>query len=143
MDDTQLFPSLLKENTPLSLDEEYILYDVKSLFINIPTDKTTSYMINKIYMNKLPQVCSKIILKRLLCKSTTEVLLQFNYNLLKQTNGFKMAGPLSIILADIHTVIPTHPHQVGVTCIQKSTPACQKICLFTLIFTLQAGNRKI
>ena len=42
--------------------------------------------------------------KRLLCKLTTEVSFQFNYNLLKQTNGCKMGGPLFITLADIHMI---------------------------------------
>ena len=34
-------------------------------------------------------------------------------------------------------------HQQCVTRIQKSTPACQKIWLFTRISSLQAGNSKI
>ena len=42
--------------------------------------------------------------KRLLCKLTTEVSFQFNYNLLKQTNGCAMGGPLFITLADIHMI---------------------------------------
>ena len=72
--DAQSFPSMLKEQIPLSLDEEYVLYDVESLFTNIPIDETISYIINKIYQkNKLPQICSKIIFKRVLYKLTTEV----------------------------------------------------------------------
>ena len=59
---------------------------------------------------------SKIIFKRLLYKLTTEVSFQFNYNLLKQTHGCTMGGPLSVTLADIHlirmdtdVVVPTRP----------------------------------
>ena len=29
IDDTQLFPSMLKKQTPLSLEEEYVSYDVE------------------------------------------------------------------------------------------------------------------
>ena len=74
MGDTQSFPSMLKEQTTLSFDVEYVSYDVESLFTNIPADETTSYIINKIFKkNKLQKICSKIF-NRLLYKSTTEVL---------------------------------------------------------------------
>ena len=39
--------------------------------------------------------------------------------------------------------MPTHPHQAGVTHIQKSSPASQKRCLFTRISTLQTGGSEI
>ena len=105
IDDTQSFPSMLKQQTPLSLDEEYESYDVESLFTNIPVDETISYIINEIYQkNKLPQICSKIIFRSLLYQLTTEVSFQFNYNLLKQTNGCTMGGPLSSTLEDIHLI---------------------------------------
>ena len=78
---------------------------VESLFINIPVDETISYIINEIYQkNKLPQICSKMIFKRLFYKLTTNVSFQFNYNLLKQTNGCTMGGPLFVTLADIHMI---------------------------------------
>ena len=96
---------MLKEQTPLSLDEEYDMHDVESLFTNIPVDQMISCIINEIYQkNKLPQICSKIIFKRLLYKLTTEVLFQFNYNILKQTNGCTMGVPLSVTLTDIHMI---------------------------------------
>ena len=40
----------------------------------------------------------------MLYKLTTKVSFQFNYNLLKQTNGFTICGPLSVALADIHII---------------------------------------
>ena len=106
---TQSFPSMLKEQTPLGLDEEYVSYDVESLFTNIPVDETISYIINEIYQrNKLPQICSKIIFKRF----------QFNYSLLKHTSGCTMGGPSSVTIADIHmiqmetnVVVPVRPNQ--------------------------------
>ena len=98
---------MLKQQTPLSVNKEYVLYDVlyESLFTNISVDETISYIINEIYQkNKLPQICSKTIFNRLLYKLTTEVSFQFNYSLLKQTNGCTMDGPLSVTLADIHMI---------------------------------------
>ena len=84
IDDTQSFPSMLKKQTPLSLDKKYRSYDVESLFTNIAVDETISYIINEIYQeNKLLQICSKIIFRRLLYKLTVEFSFQFNYNLLK------------------------------------------------------------
>ena len=92
---TQSLPSMLKEQTPLILDEEYVLDDLESLFTNIPVDETISYIIYEIYQrNTLPQIYSTVILKRF----------QFNYNLLKQTNGCTMGGPSSVTLADIHRI---------------------------------------
>ena len=102
---TQSFSSMLREQTPFSLDEEYVWYDLESLFTNIPLDETISYIINEIYQkNKLPQICSKIIFKTLLYNLTTEVWLQFNYNLLKQTNECTMGCPLSVTLAGIRMI---------------------------------------
>ena len=43
----------------------------------------------------------------------------------------------------LDAVMPIHPHQAGVTHIVKSSPTCQKSCLFTRISTLQAGSSKI
>ena len=92
---TQSLPSMLKEQTPLILDEEYVLDDLESLFTNIPVDETISYIIYEIYQrNTLPQIYSTVILKRF----------QFNYNLLKQTNGCTIGGPSSVTLADIHRI---------------------------------------
>ena len=52
----------------------------------------------------------------MLYKLTTEDSFQSNYNLLKQTNGYTMSGPLSVTLADIHmnrietdVVVPLRP----------------------------------
>ena len=69
INDTQFFPSMLKDQEPLNPNEEYVSYDVESLFTNIPVDEIINYIINEIYQKKkLPQVCSKTIFKRLLYK---------------------------------------------------------------------------
>ena len=105
INDTQSFPSMLKDQEPLNPNEEYVSYDVESLFTNIPVDETINYIINEIYQKKkLPQICSKTIFKRLLYKLMTEVSFQFNYKLFKQTDGCTMGGPLSVTLSDIHMI---------------------------------------
>ena len=117
INDTQSFPSMLKDQTPLNPNEEYVSYDVESLFTNIPVDETINYIINEIYQKKkLPQICSKTIFKRLLYKLTTEVSFQFNYKLFKQTDGCTMGGPVSVTLSNIQmirmetdVVIPVRP----------------------------------
>ena len=105
INDTQSFPSMLKDQPPLNPNEEYVSYDIESLFSNIPINETINYIINEICQkNKLPQICSKTIFKRLLYKLTTEVSFQFNYKLFKQTNCCTMGGPLSVPLSDIHMI---------------------------------------
>ena len=72
---------MLKQQKPLNLREEYVLWDVDSLFTNIPVDETISYIINEIYQkNKLPQIYNKTIFKRLPNKLTTISICLFNYN---------------------------------------------------------------
>ena len=96
---------MLKDQTPLNPNEEYVSYYVEALFANIPVYETINYIINEIYQKKkLPQLCSKTIFKRLLYKLTTEVSFQFNYKLFKQTDGCTMGGPLSVTLSDIHMI---------------------------------------
>ena len=71
---------MLKEQTPFSLAEEYVLNDAESLITNVPVDETVSYINNEIYQkNKLPQISSKTIFKILLYKLTTETSFQFTY----------------------------------------------------------------
>ena len=103
--DTQTFASMIKNQTPLSPDEEYVSYDVVSLFTKIPVEETIEYIIYQIYNEKkVPQICSKTIFRRLMYKLTTEWAFQFNQNLFNQTEGCSMGGPLSVTLADIHMI---------------------------------------
>ena len=105
MNDIQSLTSMLKDQTPLNPNEEYVSYDVESLFTNIPLDETINYTINEIYQKtKLLQICSKAIFKRLFYKLTTKISFQFNYKLFKPTGGCTMGGPLSATLSYIHTI---------------------------------------
>ena len=77
--DTLEFPQLLKDLLPLKDDEEYVSYDVKSLFTNIPQKETIDYILEQIYVhNKLPMICSKLIFRRLLEKMTTKNLFKLH-----------------------------------------------------------------
>ena len=94
---------MLKDQTPLNPNEEYVSYYVEALFANIPVYETINYIINEIYQKKkLPQNCSKTIFKNY--ELTTEVSFQFNYKLFKQTDGCTIGGPLSVTLSDIHMI---------------------------------------
>ena len=96
---------MMKNQTPLDPDEEYVSYDADSLFISITAEETIEYIIYQIYNEKkVPQICSKTIFRRLMYKLTTECAFQFNQNLFKQTEGCSMGGPLSVTLADIHMI---------------------------------------
>ena len=65
INDTQSFASQIKEQPPLDEDEEYVSYDVDSLFINTLVQDTIDYIIHQIYTEKkLPQICRKIIFRR-------------------------------------------------------------------------------
>lgn len=99
---TQDFPSILKSQPPLYEDEEYVSYDVESLFTNIPINETIDYILEEIYDNhKLKPLCNKLIFKRLLLKLTTESTFIFNEIFYKQIDGCTMGGPLSVTFSNI------------------------------------------
>ena len=94
---TQEFANILKSQPPLQEDEEYVSYDVESLFTNVPIKVTIDFILEEIYTNKkLKPLCSKLIFKRLLLKLSTESTFIFQTKLYKQTDGCTMGGPLSV-----------------------------------------------
>ena len=96
---------MIKASPPLLKNEEYVLYDVDSLFTNILLKEAIDYIILKIYNEKLLKpICKKLIFRRLLYKLTIDCTLQLNQRFYKQIDGCAMGGPLSVILADIHMV---------------------------------------
>lgn len=75
---------MIRDQPPLSQNEEYVSYDVESLFSNVPINETIDYIIDEIYTHKkLSQICSKLIFKRLLHKLTTDGTFLFNGNFYK------------------------------------------------------------
>ena len=77
----QEFLIFLKQQDPLLLDEEFVSYDVESLYANVPVHETIDYFLSEIYVKeKLPKICSKLIMKCLLLKLTTENTFMLNLN---------------------------------------------------------------
>ena len=96
---------MIKNQTPVSSDEEYVSYDVDFLFTNIPVEETREYIIHQNYNEKkVSQIYSETIFIRLMHKLTTECAFQFNQNLFRQTEGCIMGGQLSVTLADMHMI---------------------------------------
>ena len=114
--DTLTFPNVLTENK-IKEDEEDISYDVVSLFTNVPIEDTIEYIINEIYVKKrLKPICTKLIMKRMLKRLTSDCLFTINNRLLKQIDGCAMGSPLSVVLSGIfmsklekQVVYPTKP----------------------------------
>ena len=114
---TQEFPMSLKQQDPLVADEEYVSYDVESLFTNVSVHETIDYILQEVYVKEiLLKICSKLIMKRLLLKLTTENTFILSSKFYKQIDGCLMRGPLSVILSDIYmtkteeeVVKPTNP----------------------------------
>ena len=99
---TQDFPEILKVQPPLAEDEEYISCNVVSLFTNILIHGTIDCIIKKIYVEKkLPNICTKLIFKRLLLTLVTKITFMFQNQFYKQIDGCTMGGPLSVIFSDI------------------------------------------
>ena len=64
-------------------DEVLVSYDVFSLFTEVLLDQTIDQIIHEIYINnKLPQLSSKSIFRRLLCNVTKNTVFSLNDKLL-------------------------------------------------------------
>ena len=60
INDCLKFPDMIKALPPLQKNEEYVSYDVDSLFTNILLKETINYIIHKIYNEKLLKpICKK------------------------------------------------------------------------------------
>ena len=106
----------LKQQDPLLADEKYVSYAVESLFTNVSVHETIDYILQVSVKEILLKICSKLIMKRLLLKLTTENTFMLNSNFYKQIDGCTMGGPLSVIFSDIYmtkteeeVVKPTNP----------------------------------
>ena len=79
----------------MSEDEEGVIYDVESLFTNIPINETIDFICDEIYIHKkLQPICKRSIFKKL----TTECTFGINEQLCKQIDGVSMGGTLSVVL---------------------------------------------
>ena len=115
--DTLLFAEIIN-NDILDPNEEYVSYDVESLFTSIPVSKSIDYIIKEIYKNKVnnPICKSKLIFHRLLEKLTKNSVFSVNDKLVKQVEECHMHGAISVIMSGIHMktmendfVVPLNP----------------------------------
>ena len=61
--DSLSFPDILRENL-LDSNEEYVSYDVDSLFTSIPLGETIDFIVDEIYIGKkLEPFCKKSVIK--------------------------------------------------------------------------------
>ena len=102
--DTLSFPDILKENS-LDINEEYVSYDVESLFSSIPLGETIDFILHGIYVRrKLEPFCNKSVFKKLLnmlCKGCTFL---GDSKLIGQVDGSPMGGTISVVLSNIFCV---------------------------------------
>ena len=103
INNTQDFADILKQQPPLGPDEEFVSYDVESLFTNVPIHETIEYILDEIYVrHKLPKICEKRSnFKKLLVKLACENTFMFDDKFYKQKDGCTMGGPLSVIFSNI------------------------------------------
>ena len=83
-----------------------VLYDVSSLFINLPLDETIEILVNRAFLNNWFNTTHNLALKRmdlvdLLSVATRGQLFQFDGALYKQTDGIAMGSPLGPLLANV------------------------------------------
>ena len=96
LNNTQDIATIIKEQPPLNADEEYVSYDIESLFTNVPLHDTINYILDEIYVKKkLPKLCTRCVFKNLLLKLTSESTFMFNDNFYRQINGCTMGAPSS------------------------------------------------
>ena len=83
---------MIKTQPALNAREEYVSYDVVSLFTNIPVHETVEYIIDEIYeKKKLPQITeNRDMFRKLLLRLTTENTFMFNDCFYKQIYGCTM-----------------------------------------------------
>ena len=66
-------------------------------------DETIDYIIKSIYTHKkLPQICGKLVFRRLLEKITKDRTCQLCFKFYKQVDGCAIGGPLFVTLSDIY-----------------------------------------
>ena len=102
--DTLYFPDILQEN-PLHSNEEYVSYDVDSLFTSIPLSETIDFIIDEIYVwKKLEPFCKKLVFKKLLNKFCKGCIFLADGKLIRQVDRCPVGGPFSVVLSNIFCV---------------------------------------
>ena len=83
---------------------QIFLFDVKSLFTNVPLKKTINIILDRIYnKNEINTTLKKRTLKKLLLDCCTKTPFSINGELFKQIDSVAMGSPLGPTLANIMT----------------------------------------
>ena len=91
INNTQDFAVLIRDEPPLDPSEEYVSYDVESLFTNVPVLDTIDYILEEIYdRKKLAPLCDRKIFKKLLITLTCDNTFMFDDKFFKQKDGCTM-----------------------------------------------------
>ena len=89
--------NIKRENIPTSY--KMVSFDVKSLFTDVPLDRTINIILKRIYDdNELTISISRNEMKELLLLCTKKVHFTFNGKI--QVDGVAMGSPLGLVLAD-------------------------------------------
>ena len=89
INDCQEFPDMLKDLPPLKDNGEYVVFNVNSLFTNIPLKDTIEYVIHKIYDEK---VCNQYTRKILSDDYCTNQITNQHFNLIFHFQNKLMAA---------------------------------------------------
>ena len=102
--DTLFFPYILRENL-LDSNEEYVSYDVNSLFTSIPLGQAIDFILDEIFVRKkLEPFSKKSVFKKLLNKLCKGCAFLADGRLIKQVDGCPMGGSISVVLSNIFCV---------------------------------------
>ena len=101
MKSTKEFITETKEK-PIPTGYQMVSFDVKSLFINVPLDRTINIILKRIYNNKeLETSITRNEMKEMLILCTKNVHFTYDGKIYIQTDGVAMGSPLGPVLADI------------------------------------------
>ena len=90
------------DEDPFLPDEEYVSYDVESLFINVPVQETIDYILRNLCQRKITENMFQVNHEAFITKITTENTFMLNSNFYKQIDGCTMGGPLSVIFSNMY-----------------------------------------
>ena len=89
----------------VSIEHKMVSFDVKSLFTNVPLDRTIDIIWKKIYeKNEIVTSITKNEIKEMLILCTENAYFTFECRTYVQTDGVAMGSPLGPVLADIFMI---------------------------------------